>query len=488
MARTTLEHSKIVLGAILPDRADLLDRAMTQLTDTHFTDAQYKTLFLLLERYRERTGYVLTRDALGDILSTQKVDAGRMALYLETYDALQSAKIPEHEFYWSIEQLKELAAERKTAEAITTGMEILNRGGKGPKGEDLIGHKDARTAILEKFADIDRELSMQDSPEGDARQEADEIWDELNSPQAVEGIRFGIPSLDKVSNGNQNGELNLIVGYTNEGKSQLASAQLPWSAAIEQGKNAVILTTETLRPQIRRRLLARHSRHPMFGLEKGINSRDLKKGADYMRKFCPDQFKILPDIIDDFTNNPNYGKLVIVQMPRNATISTGENRVLRYQREFHVDLVVIDSINLLRADRRFNTKREELASMLIEGKQFATTFDNGRGVPVVSPWQAGREAWKIAQEKGYYDTSALSETHESSTSADQIITILAPQGEPNREVNMKVQVAKHRDGERCAPLDIMLDYATSYWASSNNVSSTSMNDLLSSGSGLFGIG
>lgn len=487
MARNTLDHSKTVLGAIIPDRGDLLDRAMTHLTDTHFVDAHYKTLFLLLERYREKAGFVLTRSALTDILTAKKVDPGRMALYLETYDALATATVSDHEFYWSVEQLKELAAERKTAEAITTGMEILNRGGKGPKGEDLVGHKDARTAILERFADIDRELSMQDSPEGDARQEADEIWEELNNPRSVEGIKFGISSLDKVANGNNNGELNLIVGYTNEGKSQLASAQLPWSAAIEQGKNAVILTTETLRPQIRRRLIARHSRHPMFGLEKGINSRDLKKGAEFMRTHRPAEFKILKDIIDDFTNNPNYGKLVIVQVPRNGTITHCENRVLRYQREFNVDLVVIDSINLLRADRRYPSKREELASMLIEGKQFATTFDNGRGVPVVSPWQAGREAWKEAQEKGYYNTSALSETHESSTSADQIITILAPQGEPNREVTMKVQVAKHRDGERCAPLDIVLDYATSYWRPDNGVSSTNMNDLLSSGSSLFGI-
>lgn len=487
MARTTLDHSKTLLGAILPDRADLLDRAMTQLTEVHFTDAQFKTLFLLLERYRETTGFVLTREALTDILAAKKVDAGRMALYVETYDALAASKVQEHEFFWAIEQLRELAAERQTAEAITSGMEILNRGGKGPKGEDLLGHKDARTAILEKFADIDRELSMQDSPEGDARLEADEIWEEINNPKSVEGIRYGITALDRISGGNQNGELNLIVGYTNSGKSMLASAQLPWSAAIEQGKNAVILTTETLRPQIRRRLLARHSRHPMFGLDKGINSRDLKKGAEFMRRERPDQFKILPDIIDDFTNNPNYGKLVIVQMPRNATISTGENRVLRYQREFNVDLVVIDSINLLRADRRYPSKREELASMLIEAKQFATTFDNGRGVPVISPWQAGREAWKEAQEKGYYNTSALSETHESSTSADQIITILEPQGEPNREVNMKVQVAKHRDGEKCSPLDILVDYATAYWASSNNVSSTNMNDLLSSGN-IFGIG
>jgi replicative DNA helicase len=462
MARSSLDHSKVVLGGILPNRMDLADRAISQLNDTHFPDVHYRTLFLLVERYVEGYGAVLKRQQLKDILEAKKVDAGKLALYLEMYDALSKSEVSDDEFRWSVDQLKELAAERQTAEAITSAMEILHKGVEGKKGEQLLGHADARAHVLEKFADIDRELALQDSPEGDARQEADEIWEEINNPKSVEGIRFGIKAIDDVIIGNQKGELNLVGGYTNSGKSMLASAQLPWSAAIEQGKNVIILTTETLRPQIRRRLLCRHSRHPMFGLEKGINSRDLKKGKEFLPA---DQLKVLPDIIDDFTRNPNYGKLVIVQMPRNATISTGENRVLRYQREFNVDLVVIDSINLLRADRRFGTKREELASMLIEGKQFATTFNDGNGVPVISPWQINRESWKEAQEKGYYNSSALSETHEASASADNIITILEPMGDVSREVMMKVQIPKSRDGEKASVMDVKVDYATAYWTS-----------------------
>lgn len=486
MARTALDFSKLVLGGILPDRLDLADRAITHLTDVHFPDAQYRTLFLLVERYIESYGGILSRKQLEDILSAQKVDAGKVALYTEMYDSLAKSVVADDEFRWAIDQLKELAAERQTAEAITGGMEILHRGGKNSKGEDVVGHSDARAYVLEKFSDIDRELAAQDSPEGDSRQEAADIWEEINNPKSVAGIRFGIRSLDKVMGGNQNGELNLIVGYTNSGKSMLASGQLPWSAAIEQGKNVVIVTTETLRPQIRRRLICRHSRHPMFGLPKGINSKDLHRGFEYLPA---DQRKVLPDIIDDYTNNPNYGKLVIVQAPRSATISSVENRVTRYQREFQVELVVIDSINLLRADRRYPSKREELASMIIEAKQFATTFDNGRGVPVISPWQAGREAWKEAQEKGYYNTSALSETHESSTSADGIITILEPQGEVDREVIMKVQMAKHRDGEKANAMDVGVDYATAYWSSEELSTSNSggIESLLSSsGAGIFG--
>ena len=485
MARTSLDHSKNVLGAIIPGNVKRLDRAMNQLTEVHFPDTQYKTLFLLMDRYVQTAGGVLTKAALGDILAARSIDAGRTALYMETYDTLANLEVDESEFLWSIEQLKELAAERQTAEALTSGMEILNRGAKGPKGEDLLGHTDARTHILTKFAEIDRELAMQESPEGDSRTEGDEIWNEINNPTLAQGIKIGIPELDNKVGGLQNGELDLVVGYTSSGKSTLSSTQIPWSAAIEQGKNVLIFTTETLRPQIRRRLICRHSRLPMFELESGINSNLLKKGREFLP---PDQLKALPMIIDDYTKNPNYGKLVIIQVPRNATISSCEGKANRYQREFEVDLVVIDSINLLKPDRKFSSRREELAATLQEGKQFATTFADGRGVPLVSPWQTNRESWKAAQDAGYYNSSALAETSEASASSDIVITILEPM-QKERFSDLKVQVVKNRDGETANGIDLTVDYATSYFSSEGRPNSNNFNPLLmgGSGGGIFGL-
>ena len=126
--------------------------------------------------------------------------------------------------------------------------------------------------------------------------------------------------------------------------------------------------------------------------------------------------------------------------------------------------------------------------MLIEAKQFATTFADGRGVPVISPWQTSREAWKEAQEKGYYNTTGLSETHEASASADNIITILEPLSNNSREAQVKIQIAKSRDGETAPAMDVSVDYATAFWDSGRVVQdSNPMNNLLSgAGSGLFG--
>jgi len=484
LARTSLEHSKIVLAAIIPDRIDLLLKAITQLTDNHFPDQQFKVLFTLLDRCHQVSGQVLTKQILGDSLA-KKVDPSRLALFLETYDVLYNMQVSDSDFRWSVEQLKELAAEKATAEAITSGMEILNRGGKGPKGEDLIGHHDARKHVLTKFAEIDRDLSMQESPEGDSRVEGDDVLREFYETANDKGVMFGIPELDAKTNGNQPGELNLVVGYSSSGKTTLATIQLAWSAAIEQGKNVVILTTETLRPQVRRKLICRHSKLPMFGLEHGINSRHLKAGAEG-GLMTNEENAALPAVIDDYTRNPNYGKLIIVQVPRGATMGVCEGKLNRFQHEFNVDLAVIDYIPLLKPDRRFNTRREELVATLQEGKQLATTFDDGRGIPIVSPWQVSRDAWKEAQTVGYYNSSALSETSEATSITDIAITILEPQQNESRFADIKAQVVKNRDGEKSNGMDLTVDYATGYWGSTNQGSVLDSNNLLSS-NGLFGV-
>jgi replicative DNA helicase len=467
MVRTSLEHTKIVLSAVLctkkprEQRVALLDKLHENLTEAHFPDTQHRNLFLLLEKYLETAGGVLSKAALSDMLAGGGLDAGKQALYLELYDSLSGKEIADDDFRWSIEQLKELAAAKKTAEAITLGMEVLNRGIKDDRGEELFGHKAARFKVLEKFSEIDREIAMQESPEGDMREEADEIWKEFSAPKQNNTIKFGIPAIDNKINGLEPGELDLVVGYTSSGKSQLAATQLAWSAAIEQGKNVVILTTETLRPQVRRRLLSRHSRHPMFHLREGIDSNHLKRGIEFFPK---DKLEVYKEIVYDMTKNPTYGKLVIVQVPRNATISTCEGKVNRFQREFNVDLLVIDSINLLKPDRRFSTNREELASSLKEAKQFATTFNDGKGIPIVSPWQTSRDSWKKAQDAGYYTSDALSETAESSASSDVIITILEPI-EKQKICDLKAQVVKNRDGEVAHGIDLTVDYSTSYFTS-----------------------
>lgn len=459
---TANDHARTLLAAIIPARRDLLDRALSHLSPAHFPDSTLRNIFVMLERYSEVTGSIITREALGELVRRSPggtVD--KVLLYEETFDLLESTDADEAAFRWALDQIRELAAERATGEALTQGMEILTRGVEADRGEKLYGHVHARSHVLQAFAEIDRELSMQEAPEGDMGKEGDQILAEYAATEAARnsgrnrGAMFGIPALDDKTNGLTNGDLVLLVGYTNEGKTHLA-VQLAWNAAVMQGKNVVFFTTETIRSTVRRRLISRHSCMEHFGLPRGLNSRDIKNGT-----LTAEEKTALAAIIADSDKNAAYGKRYIAQVPHGATISHIESKLTRLQRMFHVDLVIIDSLYLLKPEKRRNTDREELSSILKAAKIMATTFNDGLGVPLVSPWQISRSARNEADRTGFYTSQALSETAEAANSADLIISLLAPMDNEKREATLKQQLMKNRDGERANSIEVTVDYATS---------------------------
>jgi replicative DNA helicase len=472
---SAVEHGNIVLSSIIPSRGDLLDKAILHLTVDHFTDPQQSKIFEMMERYYRVTGSVLTPMALKDLLNKTKAHPDKIKLYTEIMDLLNDTKAADSDFKWSLEQLKELKAERETKTALTESMEILTRGAAVDK-KDLLGHDDARQHLMVRLSEIDKELHKQASPEGDVRTEADEIlreYTERKENRQTGTVKFGIPTLDAILGGGLNkGELALIVGGSSSGKTSLATVQLPWNVAMMQGKNVFIATSETIRPVVRRKLYCRHSRHDTFvdRCPDGLNSRDAKDGT-----FTIEEEDIFQDVIRDFGSNPNYGKMHVVQVPKGAGLEFVESRMITAQRDFEVDLVVIDYLALLRSERKRQQDREELSSILKGAKQLATTFNDGAGVPIISPWQVNRNWWEKASEVGYYTTAALAETAEATNSPDVIISILEPRVNDDREVDLKGQVLKNRDGEKSMDIKLHVDYATSFFTSAlTNMGNSSM--------------
>lgn len=457
------EHAKNVLAGIIPNRKDRLDRATRQLTPAHFPERVQSTMFMMFMRYAEVAGGVMPEKYLDDLLR-KRGDDDQKLLFVEAYQLYEETTVSEEEFSWSLLQLREIAAEKATADVLTRSMEIL-RSGAEIEGEELRGHEAARGFLLENFASIDRELTMQDAPEGALQDEADEMMADYNERKearlsgSLKGVGFGIDVLDNLTGGMQRGELILLAGYSSDGKTTLVT-QAAWSAAVEQGKNVVFLTTETIRTQVRRKLIARHSMLPQFDLPEGINTNDLKNGT------LPSHLEPkLQSVITDLAKNPKYGKLYLAQVPRSSSIASLEQRLYRIQRSFDIDLVVMDYLALLVPPRGRTTSREELSGIMKEAKQVATTFNNGLGIPLLSPWQVNRAGREKAEQLGMYTSAALSETAESTNSADMIVSILAPTDNTNRRADVTLQVLKNRDGEKANSLTVEVDYATSSFRS-----------------------
>lgn len=452
----SMDHAKNVLAGIVPNRKDLLLYAMQHLDDDHFRGEVQKGIWRAIERYYDVAGDVLPKKTLTDLLSSSKtLETSKALLYEEEFAEIESLTLADHEFRYAVDALKDQRAEQLTGEAITTAFEILMRGAE--VGRDVLeGHKEARTYAYSQFAHIDKLDNIEVAPEGDMRYEGSDILKEYIDRKAGktgQGILTGIPSVDKASGGFQKGELTLVCAYTNQGKTQLC-CQTAWDAAIQQGKNVFFATSETVRTTVRRRIIARHSRLPQFGLAKGLDSTDIKNGT-----LSPAEEKSLKEVVDDLDNNPNYGKLYIAQIPRGATLSYLEARMNRQGALWNIDLGIMDYLALLKSDRKRNSEREEFNEILKDAKVYATSFNEGSGLPLISPWQIKQEAYKNAQVTGAYGLASLSDTSEAEKSSDQIITLLRQPEQPNQ---LSLQFLKMRDGEVPNAISLETDFRCAY--------------------------
>jgi replicative DNA helicase len=482
-----VEHGRVVLGAILAGRPDLLSQAQRHLQPAHFTDTVQANLYLFCERYADQAGGVLPKAALPDILRSQP--PGTALKYEEYYDLVTAATPSDDEFRWSVQQLRELYADRRTGETLGRAYKILTQGdedGEGRARRLLKGHADARGFLLSGLAEIERELNAEAAPEGDMRSEARDIKEDyvrrMQQRESGTGlVSVGVPPLDlMLGGGTQRGELGFIAGYTSSGKSKLC-AFMAHDAVVRQGKNVVIFTSETLRSQVRFSILARHSREEQFGLEGGINTRDMKSGT--LR-----DTRAFGRVLHDFSSSDAYGRCYIAQVPRGATVATLESRLARLAREWTADLVIIDYLALLRAELRYRDLRESLVEIIKAAGEMAITYADGLGVPVWSPWQVRRDARDEASKRGYYTLNDLSETAEAANRAHIILGLLEPDSDDSRgrDVRLRLGVLKNRDGERGGePIELRADYATAFFAEA--VSGTSHDELLDYGeAGAFG--
>jgi replicative DNA helicase len=431
-------------------------------------------LYRLFSWYSSVAGDVITQQAIsGALKSKLPHESGKIALYETVYEGLQNTSASEADFKWALEQLQQEYATRETTKALTQAMRVLKAGMEGPDGEERIGHEAARDYILSKFSEVDLRLQVQEAPEGDTRQEEAEILDEYYATRDKTagseylGLQFGIDEVDKYTGGLQPGELDFVLGYASSGKSSLC-VQLAWWTAFQQKKNVVFVTTETLRPQIRRKLISRHSKLSKFEIPEGLNSSDLKRGNLDLE--LEDKLR---EVVFDYSHG-DYGYLNVMQASDGMTLANTKLKLQRLQRERQIDLVIIDSIYILKADRNRPDSRQELNSIIESCKGLATTFNNGNGVPLVSPWQTSRIHKEKADKDRRYSMSAMAETAMAERYADIVIGLLEPEI-TQRYTTLSCNMVKNRDGEQSPSFEVKVDYATSHF--SNQIRAADSSDF-----------
>lgn len=472
-----MDHAQIVLAGILPTDKDRLLLATAQLDNEHFRTAVHRVIFEALSRYFDSTGGVLTKAALVEMLNRGPIDKAKIPLFEEIFQSACQTPITDHEFKFSMQCLKDDLEAQHTGELVTEAYEILEVG-KKIDGKDVKGHKDVKQFLYEGLGKLDKLSGFAASaPEGDMRVETADILEayyKAKSGETISGTTIGIPSYDEASGGVAKGELMLVAAFTNEGKSQLCS-QMAWHVAINEGKNFYYGTTETQRDTIKRRIVARHSLLPMFEYPHGLDSKAIQMGT-----LTPAEEKVLANVLEDLAYNSKYGKMMVSQIPRGATMSYVEARMKRCHQQWPVEFAIWDYLNLIKPDVKRTSAREEANDLLKDAKTISTSFDDGGGVPFVSPWQMSREAWAKAQQSGFYEMASLSDTSEAEKTPDSILALLRFPDSPKKA---KLQTLKLRDGAFPPTVELDVDYRCAYLGSSSHDSFSSLPDLGAFGGG-----
>jgi replicative DNA helicase len=463
-------HGEVVLRGILAGggSAAALDYAQLHLREEHFEDTRQRSLFTLCVRYMRQTRGILTRDALDDLLRRHR-PGSRLSL-ITYYDVLARARPKGHEFKHSVDQLRELAAERATKDAYATALGIITSpdGWEDENGAVLKGDEDSRAWLLSQLAAIDRDTHLAESPEGDAHDEADDVMAAYARAKALHlsgqapGVLFGIDELDAMIDGGVGpGEMCLIRAGTTIGKSRLC-VQWAWHASAIQSKHVIYFTTETLKPQICNNLVARHSAYlgPQYGFPRGLNARKIRAG----RLTDPEE-DFLAIVLKDWKDEAGrYGRCRVVQMPEHCTMSVLAARYAAIGRQFTPQLCIADYLQLFEPDKRGRDSREHenMSGILKTAERWCGAVE----VPFVTPWQVNRGGRANLKANGKYTLEDSAGSQEASNTPDIVLDLLDREEDTSsgREAPLDLIVMKMRDGPRGQVVPLVADYATCLFA------------------------
>ncbi len=238
------------------------------------------------------------------------------------------------------------------------------------------------------------------------------------------GIPSGLNSIDRITGGWQNSDLVIIAARPSVGKTSLA-LNMAQHAAIRHGKSVAVFSLEMSKEQLSTRLVAGVS-----GIDIGRIRRGDIKGIDIARIAAS-----AGSLLD--------AKVVIDDTPV-ASPADLRGRCRRIESEHGLDLIVVDYLQLMTADR--TTKDANRVSETSDISRGLKRLAREMGKPVIALSQLSRSSEH--REGGQPRLSDLRDSGAIEQDAD-VVLMLWRQNPPdimNEYEEVKAIIAKHRNG------------------------------------------
>ena len=376
---------------------------------------------------------------------------------------------------------------------LTSAWEVVNSGkilGKGRNKKEIKGIGDA----LEYFNTETRRFRMSTfgfRTEGEIRTKEDrdeiiEAYEEVKrDPFSKVGLYTNLRQIDDSCRGVKIKELMLIAAFVGQGKTTISS-NFAYNG-IMQGLNGMYVAMEMSFSEMRDMFAILHTCRPEWlqypKFKKMVGNMSFNKLMDGEFNDLEEEFFKVS--LDDFTTNPDYGSMFIYEPTEPLTPSRLELKMYDYQATLKekgktLDFVLVDYVGLMvpNPDEKYSDTGTNLNTILKKLKAMAMTFDGGRGVRMISPFQTSREGWKEAEKNdGNYKLTALSYANEAERSSDIVISLYMSKEMQSHGI-MKIGCLKNRRRGHFSPFQSRVNFESKQVSNIIQTNKTDMDSHL----------
>lgn len=268
--------------------------------------------------------------------------------------------------------------------------------------------------------------------EGNLSTSLDEFYanyQKIKSGEISVGLQTGFPSFDKYTGGLKNGELDIVMGGSNEGKSVFL-LNVAHHVHTKLNKNVIYFSVELPKDQIIRRYLA---------LSANINIDRFRDGI-----LTKDENDRLIKTMQDFKQRQNM--FYIVDNPT-CTADSVAAKFEELSLKNKIDLIIIDYLGIMKPKKSSGQKWEDLGQIALDTRHIARQYN----VPVLTAMQVKQEAIKNSKNP-VYNMTDMANSFMVIHHADTVVSIklkdqvAAMQG--LSVIDMSANLAKVRDGQK----------------------------------------
>jgi len=255
----------------------------------------------------------------------------------------------------------------------------------------------------------------------------DEYYDRVSMlsqrSDEIFGVPTGLTDLDKLLGGLRRSDLLIIAGRPGTGKTGFLLT-IAKNAALKHKKHVAMFSLEMSNEQLVQRMIAQDT---------GINTQELRSG-----KIQDDHWDILTQSMENLSNS----KIYLDDTPALTPIQM-RTKCRRLHLEHHIDLILVDYIQLMSGDTRNDNRVQEVSYISRNLKTLARELN----VPVLAAAQLSRAVEQRTDKKPML--SDLRESGSLEQDADIVMFIHKkediPGGAQDKEL-IELMVAKHRNG------------------------------------------